>query len=36
MTVRWLKEAVKSVEKTNKVLYNLTSISYYGLGRDAA
>jgi len=32
----WLKEAVKHAEKTDKVLYDLTSISYYGSGIDAA
>jgi hypothetical protein len=32
----WLKEAVKGVAKTDKVLYDLTSISYYGSGIDTA
>jgi transposase len=32
----WLKEAVKSTAKTDKILYDLTSISYYGSGIDAA
>jgi hypothetical protein len=32
----WLKEAVKGAAKTDKVLYDLTSISYYGSGIDAA
>jgi transposase len=31
----WLKEAVKHTTKTDKVLYDLTSISYYGSGIDA-
>jgi transposase len=31
----WLKEAVKSTAKTDKILYDLTSISYYGSGIDA-
>jgi transposase len=31
----WLKEAVKSSAKTDKILYDLTSISYYGSGIDA-
>jgi len=32
----WLKETVKDAAKTDKVLYDLTSISYYGSGIDAA
>jgi transposase len=32
----WLKETVKGAAKTDKVLYDLTSISYYGSGIDAA
>ena len=32
----WLKEAVKANTKTEKILYDLTSISYYGSGIDAA
>ena len=32
----WLKETTKGVAKTDKVLYALTSISYYGAGIDAA
>jgi transposase len=32
----WLKETVKSTAKTDKMLYDLTSISYYGSGIDAA
>ena len=32
----WLKEANKAAAKTDKVLYDLTSISYYGSGIDAA
>ena len=32
----WLKEAVKNKAKTDKILYDLTSISYYGSGIDAA
>ena len=32
----WLKEAVKDAAKTDKILYDLTSISYYGSGIDAA
>jgi transposase len=31
----WLQEAVKSTAKTDKILYDLTSISYYGSGIDA-
>ena len=33
---QWLKEAVKGMAKTDKILYDLTSISYYGSGIDAA
>ena len=32
----WLKEATKHADKADKVLYDLTSISYYGSGIDAA
>jgi hypothetical protein len=32
----WLKETAKGTAKTEKVLYDLTSISYYGSGIDAA
>ena len=32
----WLKEAVKGATKTDKILYDLTSISYYGSNIDAA
>ena len=32
----WLKEAVKGAAKTDKILYDLTSISYYGSSIDAA
>ena len=32
----WLKEATKGVAKTDKILYDLTSISYYGSSIDAA
>ena len=32
----WLKEAVKGAIKTDKILYGLTSISYYGSSIDAA
>jgi len=32
----WLKEATKGISKTDKTLYDLTSISYYGSGIDAA
>jgi|GEM_PF-1273909 len=31
----WLKEATKGIAKTDKTLYDLTSISYYGSGIDA-
>jgi transposase len=31
----WLEEAVKNTAKTDKILYDLTSISYYGSGIDA-
>jgi hypothetical protein len=33
---QWLKEAVKGTAKPDKILYDLTSISYYGSGIDAA
>jgi len=32
---QWVKEATKGSTKTDKVLYDLTSISYYGSGIDA-
>ena len=32
----WLKEATKGIAKADKTLYDLTSISYYGTGIDAA
>jgi transposase len=32
----WLEASVKGSTKTDKVLYDLTSISYYGTGIDAA
>jgi len=32
----WLNEATKGAAKTEKILYDLTSISYYGTGIDAA
>jgi hypothetical protein len=32
----WHKEVPKGAAKTDKVLYVLTSISYYGSGIDAA
>jgi len=32
----WLKEITKGAAKADKVLYDLTSISYYGSGIDAA
>jgi transposase len=32
----WLKEAAKNSAKADKTLYDLTSISYYGSGIDAA
>jgi transposase len=32
----WLKEMGKGAEKTEKTLYDLTSISYYGSGIDSA
>ena len=32
----WLKEATKGSGKSDKILYDLTSISYYGSGIDAA
>jgi transposase len=32
----WLQETAKGIAKTDKTLYDLTSISYYGTGIDAA
>jgi transposase len=32
----WLKEVNRAAAKTDKILYDLTSISYYGSGIDAA